>query len=113
MAAFYVTSITSSLLQRPPFFTLSSPTLLHHLKPITSTLRMRRALMCAVSEDTVEIDSLADVLKEADPKGVIFTLFLTLPLHFVIPCHCDSIICWCCCFCIFISLDDLCLYNLW
>ncbi|KAF1878244.1 hypothetical protein Lal_00046910 [Lupinus albus] len=74
MAAFYVTSITSSLLQRPPFFTLSSPTLLHHLKPITSTLRMRlhfieMVLNHSVSEDTVEIDSLADVLKEADPKG--------------------------------------------
>ncbi|CAL0300742.1 unnamed protein product [Lupinus luteus] len=99
MGAFYVTTITSSLLQPPPFSAISSPTLLHHLKPITSTFRMRlhlielvlnysgmlsllkRALMCAVSEDanktdTVEIHSLTGVLKEADPNKDGSTTFV-------------------------------------
>lgn len=37
-------------------------------------------------KDTVENDNLIDVLVEADPNGVIFNLFLTLPFLLVFPC---------------------------
>ncbi|XP_019427525.1 PREDICTED: uncharacterized protein LOC109335798 isoform X2 [Lupinus angustifolius] len=77
MGALYVTAMTSpssSLLQPHPFSTLSSPTLLHHLKPITCTFRMRRPFICAVTEDanktdTLQIHTLTDVLNQPDQKG--------------------------------------------